>query len=127
VKCTSADNPFEAGLGFCARLDKDDFIGREASVKIKEQGLKGTLCAVIMDANSNPCGGGSVWSHGLIIGRICSGAYGYIIERDIGLLYLSIELAEGGLELQVEIFGKRVPAQVATIPLANPRDERLRA
>jgi 4-methylaminobutanoate oxidase (formaldehyde-forming) len=124
---TPVDNPFEAGLGFCVKLDKGDFIGREALVKIKEQGIRRKLCAITMDANSNLYGGESVYSNGSIIDRIRSGAYGYTIEKDIGLVYLPIELAKEGLELQVEIFGEHVPAQVAMTPLVDPRGERLRA
>ena len=124
---TPVDNPFEAGLGFCVNLEKGDFIGRDALVKIKEQGIRRRLCAITMDANCNLYGGESVYSQGRIIDRIRSGAYGYSIGKDIGLLYLPIELAKEGLELHVEIFGERLPAQVAMTPLVDPRGERLRA
>jgi len=56
-----------------------------------------------------------------------SGAYGYSIGKDIGLLYLPIEHATEGCELQVEVFGECLPAQVAMTPLVDPRGERLRA
>jgi len=124
---TPVDNLFEAGLGFCVNLDKGDFIGRDALVKIKEQGIQRKLCAITMDANCNLYGGESVYSHGRIIDRIRSGAYGYSIGKDIGLLYLPMELAKEGLELHVAIFGERLPAQVAMTPLVDPRGERLRA
>jgi dimethylglycine dehydrogenase len=80
-----------------------------------------------MDANCNLYGGESVYSHGRIIDRVRSGAYGYSIGKDIGLMYLPMELAKEGLELHVEIFGERLPAQVAMTPLVDPRGERLRA
>lgn len=114
-------------MGFCVNLNKGDFIGRDALVKIKEQGIQRTLCAITMDAGCNLYGGESVYEQDRIIDRIRSGAYGYSIEKDIGLLYLPIELATEGCELHVEIFGERLPAQVAMTPLVDPRGERLRA
>jgi glycine cleavage system T protein len=124
---TPVDNPFEAGLGFCVDLDKGDFIGRDALVKIREQGVRRKLCAITMDAGCNLYGGESVYLQGRIIDRVRSGAYGYSIGKDIGLLYLPIEHATEGRELQVEVFGERLPAQVAMTPLVDPRGERLRA
>ena len=124
---TPEDNPFEAGLGFCVKLSKGDFIGREALVKIREQGIQRELCALTMDANCTLYGGESVYSNGHIVDRIRTGAYGYSIGKDIGLVYLPLELAEAGVEVEVEIFGEHIRAQVATTPLFDPKGERLRA
>ncbi len=60
---TPVDNLFEAGLGFCVNLDKGDFIGRDALVKIKGQGIRRKLCAITMDANCALYGGESVYSN----------------------------------------------------------------
>jgi 4-methylaminobutanoate oxidase (formaldehyde-forming) len=124
---TQEDNPFEAGLGFCVKLNKGDFIGREALVKIEEQGIQRKLCTLTMDANGGLYGGESVCSHGRIIDRIRTGTYGYSIGKDIGLVYLPLDLAKAGVEVEVEVFGERIRAQVAATRLFDPKGERLRA
>ncbi len=123
---TPEDNPYEAGLSFFVDLDKGDFIGREALLKIRDQGLRTKLCAVTMDANGNLYGGESVYVNDRIVGRIRTGNYGYSIGKDIGLVYLPLDLAEAGTKLEVEVLGERVSAQVAETPLVDPKGKRLR-
>jgi glycine cleavage system T protein len=124
---TSEDNPYEARLNFFVDLDKGDFIGREALLKIRNQGLRTRLCAVTMDANNNLYGGESVYVNGRIVGRIRTGNYGYSIGKDIGLVYLSVELARVGTEVEVETLGERISARVTVTPLVDLKGEKLRA
>jgi glycine cleavage system T protein len=124
---TPADNPLEAGLGFCVRLKKPDFIGREALLAIKQKGLRTRICALTMDAGGNLYGGESVYAGGRMVDRIRTGGYGHTIGKDIGLVYLPPELATAGIALEVEILGERVKAQVADLPLVDPNGEKIRA
>jgi 4-methylaminobutanoate oxidase (formaldehyde-forming) len=120
------DNPLEAGLGMFVRLDKKDFIGRSALLKIKAQGLKSRLVALTMDAGGNLYGGESVRLDGRVVGRIRSGNYGYTIGKDIGLVYLPTDLATTGTEFDVEVLGEDIKARVAEAPLVDPAGEKLR-
>ena len=122
-----SDNPCEAGLGFCVKLDKGDFIGREALIRIKGRGLQRKLCALLLDGASILCGGEPIIANGSLIDRVRTGAFGYTIGKTVGLAYLPIALAKEGTEVEVEIFGKPVPARVAMIPLVDPEGERLHA
>jgi glycine cleavage system T protein len=124
---TPGDNPLEAGLGFCVRLNKPGFIGREALLVVKEKGLRTAMCALTMDAGGNLYGGESVYASGRLIDRIRSGGYGHTVGRDIGLVYLPLELSKAGTSLEVEILGERIPAQVAGLPLVDPAGEKIRA
>ncbi|MDB4442823.1 aminomethyltransferase family protein, partial [bacterium] len=124
---TPEDNPLEAGLGVFVDLSKPDFIGKEALAKIQKQGLSARLMALTMDAGGNLYGGESVYSDGKVIDRIRSGNYGYTIGRDIGLVYLPLELAKAGTELEVQVMGERVKATVANLPLVDPKGEKIRA
>jgi 4-methylaminobutanoate oxidase (formaldehyde-forming) len=123
---TPADNPLEAGLGFCVRLNKPGFIGREALLAIKRKGPRARMCALTMDAGGNLYGGESVYAGGRIIDRIRTGGRGYTIGKDIGLVYLPPELAKAGTVLEVEILGERIRAQVADLPLVDPKGEKIR-
>jgi 4-methylaminobutanoate oxidase (formaldehyde-forming) len=129
---TPAENPWEAGLGFCVRLKKGEFIGREALVRLKETGLTRRLCTVTLDPASHGVsatlyGGEAVWAGGGVVGRLRSGGYGYTVGREIGLVYLPLDLAATGTALEVELFGTRYPAVVAPDVLYDPEGLRIRA
>ena len=131
VDLTPSDNPFEAGLGFCVRLNKGDFIGREALAKIKGQGLKQRLCTLTLTDACVVYGGEAVYAEdgadGRIVSRLRSAGYGYTVGKNIGLAYLPLEFAKEGTLLTVEVFGERIPAQVAPDVLFDPKGERIRA
>jgi 4-methylaminobutanoate oxidase (formaldehyde-forming) len=124
---TPEDNPLEAGLGVFVDLSKPDFIGKEAVVKIQNQGLGTRLMALTMDAGGNLYGGESVYSGGKVIDRIRSGNFGFTIGWDIGLVYLPPDLAKAGAELEVQVMGERVKATVADLPLVDPQGLKIRA
>ena len=79
-----------------------------------------------MDAGGNLYGGESVYANGSVIDRIRSGSYGYTISKDIGLVYLPLELAKAGVELEVQVLGERVKARVAKLPLVDPKGLKLK-
>lgn len=127
---TPAENPYEAGLGFCVRLtdQKGDFIGREALLKIKQAGLTRRLCTLTLGGTPGLIyGGEAVVANGQVVGRIRSGGYGYTVGKNIGLAYLPLALAGVGTEVEIEVFGRRVRAAVASDTLHDPQHGRLRA
>ena len=115
-----------AGLGFCVDLDKGDFLGRQALIKIMEAGITSKLCAIALNANYGLFGGESVWAGDRLIGRIRSAAHGHTIGKDIGLIYLPPDLSPPGSQVEVEVFGQRIKAEVMSTPLVDPKGERLR-
>lgn len=118
---TPEDNPFEAGLGFCVCLKKPGFVGREALLALQQRRLRRRICALTMDAGGNLYGGESVYAGGRLVGRIRTGTYGHTIGKDIGLVYLPVELAEAGANFEVQILGEPIPAQAVELPLVDPR------
>jgi len=125
---TPMENPYEAGLGFCVRLDKGDFIGREALIRAREEGLKRKLCTLVLDGDDYVplYGGEAVYCNGQVISRLRSGGYGFTVNRNIGYAYLPVELSQMGTRLQVEVFEQRIGAEVAPSVLYDPKGERLR-
>ena len=129
---TPSENPYEAGLGFCVRLNKGNFIGREALLKSKSQGLTRRLCTLTLgDAACVLYGGEAVYAggreNGRIVSRLRSGGYGYTVGKNIGYAYLPIDLAKEGTPLEVEVFGQRVKAEVAPDVLFDRKGDRIRA
>jgi len=120
---TSDDTPFEAGLGFCVKGDKE-FIGHAALDASPSRRL---CCLVLEDSRAVALGNEPVRVGGTVAGRVTSGGYGYTVERSIAYAYLPAEHAVAGLEVDVEVFGARVPGVVVEEPLFDPRGERIRA
>jgi glycine cleavage system aminomethyltransferase T len=115
---TPDDNPYEAGLGFAVKLDKGDFIGRDALVAAEERGLERRLaCLVLEDPRSVALGSEPVRIDAEIVGRVTSGGYGYTVERSIAYAYVPAADAEPGRPVEVEIFGEWVSGEVAREPL----------
>ena len=125
---TPAETPYEAGLGFCVRLNKGDFIGREALAKAKGQPPARKLCVVTFaGADAILYGGEAVYSHGQVVGRIRGAGYGYTVGKTIGYTYLPVELAAPGTAVQIDVLGEYVSAIVENDPLYDPEGKKLRA
>ena len=123
---TPEETPFEAGLGFAVKLDKGDFIGREALLAAREPERR-LACLVLSDPRAVALGSEPVLSQGLSLGRVTSGGYGYTVGRSIAYAYLPSEHAAPGTEVEVEIFGERISAEVVAEPLYDAAGERIRA
>jgi 4-methylaminobutanoate oxidase (formaldehyde-forming) len=123
---TPEDTPFEAGLGFAVKLDKEDFIGRAALLAAPEP-TRRLACLVLDDPRSVALGSEPVCVDGEIVGRVTSGGYGYTVERSIAYAYLPASSATPGTRVEAEIFGRWVEGAVADEPLFDPKGERIRA
>ena len=121
-------NPYEAGLAWAIDLDKGNFIGREALIKIKEEGISRKLCALTFDTPEGMAlGKEPILSGERKLGYVTSANYGYSVGKHIVYGYLPIEYAEPGTKVQVEYFGKRHPATVVEEPIYDAEMEKLRS
>ena len=126
---TPDETPYEAGLGFAVRADKNvEFIGREALEAARAAGPRRRLrCLVLDDPRSIALGNEPVRVDGMIVGRVTSGGYGFAVERSIAYAYLPPELASIGTRGDVEVFGEWVGFEVAREPLYDPDGLRIRS
>jgi glycine cleavage system aminomethyltransferase T/glycine/D-amino acid oxidase-like deaminating enzyme len=122
---TPEDTPYEAGLGFAVKLEKGDFLGRDALVASGEPERR-LRCLTLDDPRAIALGSEPVRVGDALVGRVTSGGYGYTVERSIAYAYLPAEHGVGS-EVAVEIFGEWVPGVVAEEPLFDPDGERIRA
>jgi 4-methylaminobutanoate oxidase (formaldehyde-forming) len=123
---TPEDTPYEAGLGFAVKLDKGDFIGRDA-LAAREEPSRRLCCLVLAEPRAVALGSEPVRVGGRPVGRVTSGGYGYTVERSIAYAYLPAEHARPGQPVDVEIFGDWIGGEVAAEPLFDPGGERVRA
>src|SRR5213078_1751934 len=85
---TPDETPYEAGLGFAVKLDKGDFVGRDALVERSTEPEHLLACLVLDDPRSVALGSEPVRVDGRVAGRVTSGGYGYTVERSIAYAYL---------------------------------------
>jgi len=129
-----AHTPYEAGLGFCVRLDKPGgFLGRDALATQKESGLAHKLvCLVLGDRSQVALGNEPVrlvdddGATGPVISRVTSGGIGYTLGVSIAFAYLPVAHTEPGTRVEVGVFGEWVAGTVEKDPLYDPRSERVR-
>lgn len=109
-------NPLEAGLSFAVKLDKGDFIGRDALVKAKEAGLKRRLVGFkLTERGGVPRTHYEVQVDGRKVGKVTSGTASPTLGENIGMALIERSAAGVGKPLQIVIRGRPVAAvQVKT-------------
>ncbi len=108
--------PLEAGLGFCVKLSKEKFIGREALAKQKSEGLKRKLAGFEMTERGIPRSHYQVYADGKKIGYVTTGSLSPTLNKNIGLALLDIDYTKEGTEIEVEIRNKKVKAKIIKKP-----------
>ncbi len=108
--------PLEAGLGWITKLQKGDFIGREALQKQKNEGLKRRLVCFEIEGKSVARKGYPVLKDGQQIGRVCSGTFSPSLQKVIGTAYVKTGSHKSGSEISIQIREKIVSAKVIKPP-----------
>jgi glycine cleavage system aminomethyltransferase T/glycine/D-amino acid oxidase-like deaminating enzyme len=121
-------NPYEAGLDFTVDLRKEDFIGREALLELKERGTQRRLCCLTLDdPGVVVLGKEPIRVHNDVVGYVTSANYGYTVGKSIAYGYLPRAHAEPGTKMSIEYFGRCYGATVDSDPLFDPKMTRLRS
>ena len=107
-------SPLEAGLGWAVKLDKGEFLGRDALLKQKAAGLTRQLVGfrVADDVRAIARHGYNVVDGDKVLGTVTSGGPGITVGGAIGLAYVPIALAATGTTIQLDCRGKHVAANV---------------
>jgi 4-methylaminobutanoate oxidase (formaldehyde-forming) len=120
-------NPYEAGLGFAVSLQKENFHGKSAAIKAKENQERKLVAITLNDITSVPFGSEPIRIDNKIVGRIKSGGQGYTIKKAIAYAYLPIEDSVPGTAVDVELFGLWSKGVIAPEPLFDPTNQRIRS
>lgn len=104
--------PLEAGLGIFVRLEKDNFIGKEALLTQKEKGVPRKLVGLEMIERGIARSHYPLQKEGKEIGFVTSGSFSPTLNRNIALGLVPAEYAQIGETLEVIIRGKAVKAQI---------------
>jgi aminomethyltransferase len=109
-------SPFEADLAWIVKLDKGDFVGRDALLKQKESGLRRKLVGFEMRGRGIARDGYEVLLNGAAAGWVTSGSPSPTLNKNIGLCYLPAEEAQPGKPIQVTIRNQPVDAVTVETP-----------
>ena len=128
---TCEDHVLEAGLGFAVKTSKPDFIGRDAVLRKKENGLDRRLLQFVLN-DSEPLlyHNEPILRDGELVGHLTSGNYGHTIGAAIGLGYVPCKdetvsdiLASN---YEIDVAGSKIKADVAIKPIYDPKSERVK-
>lgn len=106
----------EAGLGWLVKFKKGEFLGREALLKQKEEGLSRKIVGFEIVGRGIARPHYPVFINGDKVSQVNSGSYSPYLKKSIGLTYLPIEHTEEGDEFDIEIRGSLVKAKVIPLP-----------
>ncbi len=110
--------PIEAGVGFFVSLDKGDFVGRGVLADQKATGTQKKLAAFRMTEKSAPPRPHyPIWANGSNVGEVVSGTQSPSLNVGIGLGYVPPQFAKPGTKIEIEIRGRRAPAEVVPKPI----------
>ncbi|MGX1246258.1 glycine cleavage system aminomethyltransferase T/glycine/D-amino acid oxidase-like deaminating enzyme [Streptomyces pseudovenezuelae] len=123
---TYEHDPYEAGVSFAVKADKDDFVGKTALERRRADVRRRLTCLTIEDPRAVVMGKEPVYDGRRAVGYVTSAAFGYTIGKGIAYAWLPAELAVPGTSLHIGYFDQRVAAVVAEEPLFDPAMSRLR-
>jgi len=125
---TAEIDMFEAGMDRFIRLDKPDFIGRQASLAMKQRGARTQLVYLEVAAGDADCAGNEpVYVGDRLVGLTTSGGYGHAVEKSLAFAYVDPALAAAGTAFEILILGERRKAQVLADAAWDAANHRLRA
>ena len=107
--------PIEAGAEWAVRFEKGEFIGNQALLLQKQAGLSRRFVGFELLEKGVPRHGFRILSASspqTPIGEVTSGNLSPLLQKGIGLGYVSPKYAELGTDLFIDIRGKAVPAKV---------------
>nr|WP_198402512.1 FAD-dependent oxidoreductase [Rhodobacter sp. CZR27] len=129
---TDEDHVLEAGLGFAVKTDKGSFLGREAVLRKREEGLGRRLMQFrLTDPEPLLFHNEPILRDGRIVGQTSSGAYGHTLGGAIGLGYVPcLRKGESPEEMlasryAIEVAGRTVEAEASIAPMYDPRSTRI--
>jgi aminomethyltransferase len=113
---TEERTPIEAALGWCVKEDTG-FVGSDACRRVREQGPAEILRPFVIRGTGIPRQGNPILTGDEQVGVVTSGTLSPCLEVGIGIGYVRSDLAEPGTEVQIDVRGKRRPAEVRKAPL----------
>ena len=121
-------DPYETGLDRFVKLEKGDFIGKDALLKRQKEGLRKKLVTLKVEATHAPArGGSSVMQDGKVVGTVTSGDWGHRVGLNLAYAFVEPNLAAEGTKIQMDIYGDMVDVEVIAPSPYDPSLARMRS
>ena len=104
--------PIMAGLGMFVKLDKEEFVGRDALAKQKAEGVAQKLVGIELQDKAIPRHGYTVMKDGQPIGTVTTGYHTISTDKSVCMALIDSQYAPLGTELEVQIRKKVFPGTV---------------
>ncbi len=111
-----AVNPYEAGLGWTVRVDKGEFIGRDALGRIKRDGPERSLVGLTTAPGDIARHGAAVRSQDRVVGSVTSGTHSFFLGHPIALALVEVASLRVGETAGVDVRGRQASAEVVQLP-----------
>ncbi len=113
---TDTTSPLEAGLSWITKTKKGNFIGRDAILKLKAEGIKRKLVAFKMVDRGIPRSHYEIAHEGNVVGEVTSGAMSPLLGSGIGMGYVPVEIAKPGQQIDIVVRNKHLKAEIVKSP-----------
>ncbi len=114
-------DPFETGLSRFVKLEKGDFIGKDALIRRRADGPRRQLVTLRIGLNDAPAHpGASLMQGDRVVGTITSAAYGHRVGMNLAYAFVQPDQAEAGHMMQADLCGRRAAAEVIAFSPYDP-------
>lgn len=117
--------PLEAGLGFFVKLNKENFIGKEALARQKSEGLQRRIVGFEMIDRGIPRNNYEVYKEGEKIGYVTTGSFSPTLKKNIGLALIDSAYSKEGTEIEILIRNKNSKAKVIKKPFYSKKYKKM--
>ncbi|MGS4884401.1 GcvT family protein [Roseibium sp. MB-4] len=120
-------DPFETGLDRFVKLDKPDFVGKDALIQRLKDGPRKKLVTLKIDATHAPAyGGASLMQGDTVVGTVTSGEWGHRSGLNLAYAFVDTALSGEGTVLDLDLLGDRVSAEIIAPSPYDPGHTRMR-
>ena len=113
---TEEIDPLQAGLGWAVKMDKGDFIGRDALLRRKEDGSRPVRVGLELEGKRIAREGSAVLRAGRPVGRVTSGTFAPTLHKALAMAYVEPASSAVGTVLAADVRGKAEAARVVGLP-----------
>jgi len=121
-------NPFESALDRFVKLDKPDFVGKDALIEAMKSGPRRLFVSLVLDCTHAPAHpGASILKDGKVVGTVTSADWGHRVGKNIALGFVEPDCAVEGSDLSIDVIGASIPAKVTQPCLYDPENTLVRS
>ena len=113
---TEEIDPLQAGLGWAVKMDKGDFIGRQALERCRQDKTRRQRVGLELDGKRIAREGAAVLLDDKEIGGVTSGTFSPTLEKAIAMAYVAPSYSAIGTVCEVDVRGKPAAARVVSLP-----------